>query len=209
MAETEPKIPEGEHPLQTGWAFWYEKKRGPQRKKDMTKEDWEKNLVKLGTFYTIEGFWRFYVHLKRPKCMAKDTNVYLFREGYTPMWESFPTGGCWILKVKKTSGVLTKLWQDLLFGVIGESFAEPGLVGVALAVRSREDLMSVWNGSNENPNVRFKIGDRLRKTLKLEDGNMIEYKQHKHSLVDKSTYGNAEQFVFQATEKKEKGMLFF
>lgn len=57
---------------------------------------------------------RHYVHLKRPSQLPRDTNYYLFREQLFPAWETFPSGGCWILKVKRRVGVLGKLWQDLV-----------------------------------------------------------------------------------------------
>lgn len=81
------------------------------------------NLKELGSFTTLEDFWRcvadlclavvlysvvcrrvpqqltrgarhpvlpvhrYYVHLKRPSELQKDMNMYIFRTGYTPMWE--------------------------------------------------------------------------------------------------------------------------
>ena len=95
-------------------------------------------LKQLGAFSTVEDFWRHYVHMKRPSQLPVDTNVYLFRDGCFPSWEvrlwswhfvsvgarpssrgfwcsqSYPAGGCWILKVKKNVGVIGKLWQDLV-----------------------------------------------------------------------------------------------
>ena len=57
------------------------------------------------------------------------------------MWECFPRGGCWILKVKKkndgqvAASVLGKLWQDMVLSTIGESFEEPDVVGISIAMR--------------------------------------------------------------------------
>ena len=75
-------------------------------------------------------------------------NMYLFRDGpnMAPMWECFPNGGCWILKIKKKSSgpsVLGKMWQDIVFATIGEMFEEPDVVGVGVSIRTREDLISV------------------------------------------------------------------
>ncbi|CAM9295956.1 unnamed protein product, partial [Discosporangium mesarthrocarpum] len=73
---------------------------------------------KVGSFNTVEGFWKTYVHMKRPSAMETNVNVYLFREGerHAPMWESYPNGGCWILRIRKRAGqsntsVLGKMWQ--------------------------------------------------------------------------------------------------
>lgn len=42
-----------EHKLHTGWTIWFDKK--PKKTQNVNYED---NLVKLGTFYTLEQFWR-------------------------------------------------------------------------------------------------------------------------------------------------------
>ena len=145
--------------------------------------------VSLARECVLSPVWRpelrsYYVHLKRPSTLQRDTNLYIFRTGCTPMWEvrrcrgqrlpsrppcavrlmfaawpqAFPDGGCWILKVRKHTGVLSKMWQDLVLGALGECFEEPGVVGVALAIRSKEDMLSVWHSNNANDNVRFFIG---------------------------------------------------
>ena len=35
-----------------------------------------------------------------------------------------------------------------MLAVIGEMFEEPNVVGIGMAIRSREDLLSVWNEDN-------------------------------------------------------------
>lgn len=44
--------------------------------------------------------------------------------------------------------------QDLVLAVIGELFEEPNVVGIGMAIRSREDLLSVWNEDNSNEKAR-------------------------------------------------------
>ena len=44
-------------------------------------------------------------------------------------------------------------FQDLVLAVIGEMFEEPNVVGIGMAIRSREDLLSVWNEDNSNEKV--------------------------------------------------------
>lgn len=121
---------------------------------------YESNLKCIGAFDSIEEFWKYYVHLKRPSELHKDTNLYFFRnkKDYLPMWEAFPNGGCWILKIKKKANVLGKMWHDLVFAAIGEYFEEESLVGISMALRSKEDMISVWNEDNSNEEIRFKIG---------------------------------------------------
>ena len=86
-----------------------------------------------------------YIHVKRPSQLARDTNLYLFRDraNCAPMWEAFPNGGCWILKIKKKANVLGKMWQDLVLAAVGEAFEQQDVVGIAMAIRSKEDMLSV------------------------------------------------------------------
>lgn len=46
-------------------------------------------VSQAGSFNTLEGFWKNYVHLKRPSAISTNVNVYLFRDeqDHKPMWE--------------------------------------------------------------------------------------------------------------------------
>ncbi len=150
----------------------------------------------------MENFWKLYVFLQRPSALENNVNLYLFRDGanIAPMWECFPNGGTWILKVmkKKDSGasVLGKMWQDLVFATIGEMFEEPDVVGISVCIRSREDLISVWHKDNRNENIRFGIGEKMKEILDLEASTVIEYKDHASSMRDMSSFRNAKAYVF-------------
>jgi translation initiation factor 4E len=126
-------------------------------------------------------------------------NVIVFRS-IAPMWECFPRGGCWILKIRKKrdseSSVLGKMWQDLVFAAIGEIFEEPDVVGVSLSIRSKEDFITVWNADNRNDEIRFKIGEKMKEILDLEPSTVIEYKHNANSMVDHSSFKHAKPYVF-------------
>jgi len=40
------------------------------------------------------------------------------------------------------------MWQDLVFAVIGEAFETLNVVGIAMAIRSKEDMISVCYSLN-------------------------------------------------------------
>lgn len=123
---------------------------------------------------------------------------------YSPMWESYPRGGCWILKIrkKKESGasVLGKMWQEMVFATIGECFEEPDVAGISVCIRRMEDLISVWNVDNRNDEIRFRIGEKMKQVLDLEPSTVIEYKHHAESMQDMSTFRNAKAYVFAASD---------
>ena len=86
----------GEHPLQTPWAFWYDKKQNYKKSADPS--EYKDRLHKLGSFDTVESFWKTYLYLKRPCSLEINVNSYLFRDGpnIAPMWEAFPRSICLI-----------------------------------------------------------------------------------------------------------------
>jgi translation initiation factor 4E len=178
----------------------------PTKAKTQSAENWSENLVDLGSFNTIEGFWGIYSHIARPSALPKDSNYWMFRDHLLPAWESFPNGGCWILKVKKSqNAILDRMWEELVLGAIGEAFEEPDVVGVALAIRKTEDRLSVWHGSHHSDkSVRMKIGEHLKSILTLGVGQNVEYKNNQSSMKDGSTFRNTKTYQFVVT-KGEKG----
>lgn len=205
---------ENSHPLQTAWAFWYDKKQryDPNKAQSNDPNEYKGQLHKIGAFDSVEGFWKLYCHLKRPSTLENNVNIYLFRDTipkdattpvspiHIPMWEAYPRGGCWILKIRKRkdseTSVLGKMWQDLAISAIGEMFDEPDVVGVSVCIRKNEDLLSVWNADNRNDEIRFRIGEKLKEILDLEPSTIIEYKHHAESMQDRSTFRNAKAYVF-------------
>jgi translation initiation factor 4E len=87
------------------------------------------------------------------------------------------------------------MWQSLLLAAIGEFFEEPNVVGVTVAVRTKENLLSIWNLDADNEGIRLRIGEKLREILSLQSGDLLEYKKHSTSLRDLSCYRNAKAYV--------------
>jgi len=184
-----------ETPLETPWTFYFDKKLT----KPADYKNYEKNLQKLGKFQTLEGFWHYYAWLKKPDTIPKGHNLFMFRHSHIPAWETFPKGGAWILKVRKKNGVISRLWEELLFACIGELFQEPDIVGIMLSIRHREDLLSIWNYDHSKTEVRMAIGEKLREILNLDESTQIEYKPFKAAMKDGSSFRNAKAYVFAAT----------
>ena len=170
---------------------------------------WSDLLENTVTVDTVEAFWRVYLHLKRPAEIADGRNVYMFRAGQLPAWEEYPYGGCWILKFKRhvagkgaaAGGKAARtdagrVWQSMLLALVGEACLDTDVVGASLAVRPKEYLVSLWNRDNRDESKRFRIADRLKTVLGLSPSSRIDYKYHVRSLMDRSTYVNAQSFVF-------------
>jgi len=195
----EQQVREGEYtpaeiPLEAAWTFWYDKKTSDKKESDQYME----GLKQLGSFNTIEGWYRHYTWLMRPSEFPKDHNILMFRKGYKPMWEEFPEGGCWIIRIKRkvSQSYVNRMWENLLIACIGEAFDMPDVVGCVLSTRMKDDVLSVWNLSNRNSEARFRIGEKLKEVLDLDMNAMIQYKEHMQSLSDYSTYRNAKNYMF-------------
>lgn len=84
--------------------------------------------------------------------------------------------------------------------VIGENFLTPELVGVVLAVRSQTANITIWNRDNRKNDVRFRIGERLKEELNLDEESTVEYKFFADSLKDHSTTRNATMYTYTMVE---------
>eukprot|EP00695_Tsukubamonas_globosa_P003288 TRINITY_DN551_c0_g1_i1.p1 TRINITY_DN551_c0_g1~~TRINITY_DN551_c0_g1_i1.p1 ORF type:complete len:231 (+),score=86.91 TRINITY_DN551_c0_g1_i1:99-791(+) len=182
-----------EHQLQSNWSFWFDQKKANKQ------STFSEGLQLLGSFNTVEEFWRFYVYLLKPSQLPKNVSIHMFRNKMKPMWEEYPNGGCWIVKLKKHSEFADRLWEQLCFACIGEIFEDPDVCGVVFSNRKEEDVVSIWNADNANTTVRFRIGEKLKQILQLTTNTIIEYKSHAKSIKDKSTYKNAELYKVPAT----------
>lgn len=190
----EGQYPPHETPLETAWTFWYDKKTSDRKES----EQYMEGLKQLGSFNTVEGFYRHYSFLLRPSELPRDHNVLLFRKGYRPMWEEFPEGGCWIIRIKRkaSQNYVNRMWENLLLAFIGEEFELPDVVGCVLSTRLKDDVLSVWNLTNRDNVARFSIGEKLKEVLGLDMNALIQYKDHMQSLQDYSTYRNAKLYMF-------------
>lgn len=114
------------------------------------------------------------------------------------MWEEFPEGGCWIIRIKRkvAQNYVNRMWENLLIACIGEAFEMPDVVGCVLSTRLKDDVLSVWNLSNRNTEARFRIGEKLKEVLDLDMNALIQYKDHMQSLQDYSTFRNAKNYMF-------------
>lgn len=215
------------HKLHSAWTIHVNKKpdrRGNRGRGDSTQkqstDEYLKSLTELGTFETIEDFWKLYSFLKHATDIPPNYVLSVFRKDLDPAWETFPNGGCWIIRVSRDHNdpdVLNRLWEELLFAVIGEAFKTPDLAGVMLLKKGNNkgdkkqgsrnrDAVTIWNAGNSPDSTAYmKIGERLRSVCNLDkiepkDGSKltIEYKRFRESLLrDKSTTMNARKYVYQ------------
>lgn len=184
---------EDKHSLHNAWTLWYDSKSGkPGEKgnKEQNKEqqahdnaDWEKNLVTISTVTTVEEFWIMQNHVKKPSSIDLSANYHFFKAGVKPMWED-PTnsgGGKWSLTLTTKEDLfrLDAIWEDLLLSIIGE-YLDPGneLVGCVLGKRRNNVRIAIWTKNKDDTDGNMKIGQNIRKELRLAPAVAIEYFPH-------------------------------
>lgn len=142
-----------EHPLKATWVVWY---RPPTPKYS----DYEKSTIPLASISSVESFWSVYSHLKRPSMLPTVSDYHIFKKGIRPVWEDEANkkGGKWIVRFKK--GVADRYWEDLLFAIVGDQFAEAAdeVCGAVLSVRSGEDVLSIWTRIDGGRNIKIRYG---------------------------------------------------
>lgn len=142
LAGSKSSTPPPVHALRYSWVFWFR----PPISKSNGFVEYEKTLHQIACVDNVEDFFSVYTHLKRPSTLPLVSDYHLFKKGIRPIWEDDDNkkGGKWIVRLKK--GVLDRYWEELVFAVIGDQFAEASedVCGIVLSVRNGEDILSIW-----------------------------------------------------------------
>lgn len=104
-------------------------------------------------------------------------------------------GGCWILKVRKGNGVITRLWEELCFACVGEWISDPAVQGISLATRVKDDTISVWL---LEPSRSLAIGERLKNLLNLDESTVLYFQPFDKAIKAGSTSRGAQEYKFVA-----------
>jgi hypothetical protein len=106
--------------------------------------------------------------------------------------------------VRLKKGLASKYWEELILAMIGEQFDVGNeICGAVVSTRGNEDIISVWNKTNDNQEAINKIRDQMRRILRLPVFIQLEYKKHQDSLQDKSSYRNP-TMVYKPPEKRDR-----
>ncbi|KAK2623656.1 hypothetical protein QTJ16_006837 [Diplocarpon rosae] len=187
LAGPKEPTPPTAHSLRHSWALWFR----PPISKSNGFVEYEKTLHPIARFDTMEEFFTVYGHLKRPSTLPLVSDYHIFKKGIRPVWEDDENkkGGKWIVRLKK--GVADRYWEDLLFALIGDQFAEASeeVCGAVLSVRNGEDILSIW-ARNDGGRV-LKIRETMRRALGFPPDTKIEWKSHDSSIQQRTAIDDA------------------
>jgi len=116
------------------------------------------------------------------------------------MWENFPNGGNWVLRMRKGCVLLDRMWEELLIACIGEAFEEPDVLGVVLSIRPKEDALYVWNA---NQQLKYNIGEKLKTIMHLAANCPMEYRTNRFNMERRLVPG---QKGVEGVEEQEGGI---
>eukprot|EP00667_Euglena_gracilis_P001015 EG_transcript_1015 len=173
------------------WTFWF----------DVTVDTKEKNaedsLRELGTFSTIQEFWRYWNNM----CVSHLTdgcNLRLFRHDIQPTWEhpKNRNGGRWSAR-SLGKGRRFKLWTEVVLSLLGEQLqdnSEHQVCGICLSSKPGGDRIEVWvDGGHETPDSGDnKAGDTMDELLRKmlfpdEDKKYFFYQSHLDYIEQRKT----------------------
>ncbi|TPX57161.1 hypothetical protein PhCBS80983_g04012 [Powellomyces hirtus] len=178
-----------QHPLRYPWVFWF-----MHREPGSKIENYNNAIKKISTFATVEEFWGVYNRLTRPMDLHNISDYHLFKQGIRPIWEDNLNGGKWIVRLKK--GLASRYWESLVMAMIGDQFDVGGeICGAVISIRHSEDILSLWNQSADDGRVNLRIRDTLKRVLNLPTNCIMEYKAHKSSVADNSSFRNTDLYL--------------
>ncbi|CAM6005526.1 unnamed protein product [Sphagnum balticum] len=108
-------------------------------------DSFEESLRPVAVLTTVEDFWAYYQHFKRPTDLPVGSYIYLFQENVKPVWEDDfnRNGGAFVLRFEKPK--CDRLWEDILLGFIA---AKPGVYtevnGLRLKVKKDFAEIDFW-----------------------------------------------------------------
>eukprot|EP01112_Ceratiomyxa_fruticulosa_P015665 TRINITY_DN4638_c0_g2_i1.p1 TRINITY_DN4638_c0_g2~~TRINITY_DN4638_c0_g2_i1.p1 ORF type:complete len:237 (+),score=37.66 TRINITY_DN4638_c0_g2_i1:259-969(+) len=192
----------GGHPLENKWTFWYDRRMAPAphtnaKRAPGERERYESNLRAVGTFATVEDFWRYYNNLHKPSELELDANYHLFKDGIKPMWEdkANENGGKWIIQFREKA-TLDIFWENLVLALIGETIpSSDDICGCVVSKRPRGDKIAVWNRNKEAADDILALGNFLKYKIGVDPSKLrIEYQTHEDSMKSGLSFANQTKY---------------
>jgi len=188
------------HQLEFDWTFWYDKRQTQNKGRAGGAQQFESNLEAVGTFSTVEEFWKFYNHVRKPDAIEANSNYHLFKKGIKPMWEDDANarGGKWVINLKSLKGdknMLNQYWENLVLGMIGETIdVSDEITGAVVARRRNGDRIAIWTRGKDDAEVIMALGRNIQSALEADHPVAMEFQAHEDSMRTGASYTNPFRF---------------
>jgi len=132
--------------LENSWSFWFDRYLGP----GLTVEEYASSLCNLGSFHSIQNFWRWVNNLP-PTCkLGPRTSYHVMKQNVRPLWEDDENvnGGTFTFKVSKAES--DAVWLRVLLAIVGEQFSavldeSDDICGASVSIRKDENIINIWH----------------------------------------------------------------
>jgi translation initiation factor 4E len=143
--------------------------------------DYKESLKTIGSFDTVEKFWKIFQHVKKPEQYKFGLELLLFKDPIKPMWEDEhnKNGGRMSFKLKKESTSL--IWEELILSFISNSFPEAitsRINGLTLTMRREFNFLQIWF-TNYTEQFGNEIETTIRQMLSAPNDVEIDVKPFK------------------------------
>ncbi|KLT46518.1 translation initiation factor eIF4e [Cutaneotrichosporon oleaginosum] len=162
-------------PLEHSWSIWYDSRtyKPPpdvleERCQRMT--EWEASMMPVGSFDTIQSFWRLMNNIRQPSKLTNCGNYHMFKKNIRPSYEDPANshGGKWSLFIKANNKELTidMVWSSLVLALVGEQLdPENNVTGIVVSSRPRADRIQVWTRIKDDVDAVNAIGNRILEVI--------------------------------------------
>eukprot|EP01103_Thecamoeba_quadrilineata_P020784 TRINITY_DN911_c0_g1_i1.p1 TRINITY_DN911_c0_g1~~TRINITY_DN911_c0_g1_i1.p1 ORF type:complete len:563 (-),score=107.22 TRINITY_DN911_c0_g1_i1:50-1738(-) len=169
--------------LQSAWTLWFDE----GFPKGITTTDYLDHLVNIGSFSTVQDFWRYWNNIKITQ-LPEFSNLRLFKAGIKPTWEdpANVNGGKWVFHYSKD--VAEKMWIHIVLALIGEKFDYgEDMCGTVYSVRPKKNTLNLWVSNSDLVHVES-TNKTLRYLLNLQESDPVSYQPHSGSLAVNDNY---------------------
>jgi len=168
--------------LENKWTLWFDRYLGP----GLSVEEYQASLKKLGTFNTIQDFWKWFNNIPSAENLPARTSYHIMKEGIRPLWEDSANVEGGSLSVKLSKNQTNYVWLQLILGVIGEQFSqilaeEDDICGLSISMRKDESVITLWNKKAIVLNIN-RVSSLINRLLPRAQYSFLSYKVHKNEI---------------------------
>jgi len=163
--------------LKHTWGMWFE----------------TDHKAKLGSFNTIQDFWRYYNQLVDPTNFPHNSNLSIYKVNPT-LPDEIPNKSCkWTIPTSKDD--TGKVWMKVVLAMIGEQFFHSNLIaGVVISVYPVLDNVTLWGSDCSNSAQIDEITSQLRKLVENDTVHILSYQKETRSTTSPSLESNRGKF---------------
>jgi len=151
-------------------------------------QNYFEQMVKLGSFKTVENFWRFFNATEETlrRLAPEKFNMRMFKTGIKPMWEdpNNRKGGKWLISCNLRLDVIFTIWKEILVAAISGFPTDSDLCDLCGCVLvGRRDRMEVqlWTKKKPPPEKVESTCEFIRKLTREPEITNVQFISHQRA----------------------------